>query len=71
MGPKKDPKAAEEAPKEPEPEPQPFQLVGYGRFEYLNGVVYEGNWKIVKGIKVKQGYGKLILPNDLKGSTGE
>jgi hypothetical protein len=72
MGPKKDAKnAVEEPQKEAEPEPQPFELVGYGRFEYLNGVVYEGNWKLVKGVKVKQGYGRLLLPFDPQSASQE
>ena len=62
MPPKKDPKA-EEAPKQPEPEPQPYELTGYGKFEYLNGVTYEGNWQLIKGKKVKHGYGKMIIPS--------
>lgn len=64
MGPKKDPKnvVVEEPPKEVEPEPKPHTLVGYGRFEYLNGVVYEGNWKLIRGGKTKHGYGRLLFP---------
>ena len=61
MPPKKDPKA-EEAPKEPEPEPLPHELSGYSRFEYLNGILYEGNWHLFKGKKMKHGYGKIVIP---------
>ena len=59
MPPKKDPKAEEV--KEPEPEPQPHELVGYGRFEYLGGVLYEGNWKLIGDVKHKHGWGRLTV----------
>lgn len=72
MGPKKDAKnAVEEPPKDVEPEPLPHELVGYGRYEYLNGVVYEGNWKLIKGVKVKHGFGKMTLPLEAKSQVGE
>lgn len=62
MPPKKDPKVEEQA-KEPEPEPQPHELNGFGRFEYLSGALYQGNWTIIATKKVKHGYGKLTIPN--------
>jgi hypothetical protein len=72
MGPKKEAKGVvEEAPKEPEPEPPAHELTGYGRFEYLSGVKYEGNWKLKAGIKVKQGYGMLIVPSSLPEQIGQ
>ena len=61
MPPKKDLKA-EEAVKEPEPEPLPHEFNGYGRFEYISGVVYEGNWQLSKGKKMKNGYGRITIP---------
>lgn len=71
MGPKKEGKSGEEAPKEVEAEPQPFELVGYGRFEYLSGVVYEGSWKAGRGGKVKHGYGRLLLPFDPQAAAAQ
>jgi len=42
-----------------------LELTGYDRFEYSNGIVYTGNWKLTNGAKVKEGHGKLshIFPN--------
>lgn len=34
-------------------------MTGYDRFEYSNGIVYVGNWKLINGVKVKEGHGKL------------
>jgi len=33
---------------------------GFGRFEYQNGTVYEGQWKEIDGKKVKDGEGTII-----------
>jgi len=35
---------------------------GNGRFEYKDNTVYVGNWKILKGVKVKHGHGKITFP---------
>jgi len=32
---------------------------GFGRFEYINGTLYVGNWKLHTGAKVKHGHGKI------------
>lgn len=32
---------------------------GIGRFEYINGTMYQGNWKLLSGAKVKHGFGKI------------
>lgn len=52
-----------EPPKEEDPEPQKEQVSveteGFGRFEYMNGSVYEGNWKLIEGVKMKHGEGNL------------
>jgi hypothetical protein len=36
---------------------------GYGRFEYINGTMYAGNWKLHNGAKVKHGHGKITYPS--------
>ena len=33
---------------------------GFGRFEYQNGTIYEGQWKNFDGKKMKHGEGHLI-----------
>ncbi|EGR29752.1 MORN repeat protein, partial [Ichthyophthirius multifiliis] len=55
-----------------EPEPpkeehlqQTIEQEGFGRFEYRNGLVYEGQWKLFNNQKVKHGEGVLIF----QGST--
>jgi hypothetical protein len=72
MPPKKDPKA-EEAPKEPQPPPQPHELTDFGRFEYLSGAVYEGNWVASEGRKYREGYGRMTVPSkgELPGESYE
>jgi hypothetical protein len=35
---------------------------GFGRFEYSNGTLYVGNWKLSHGHKVKHGHGKITFP---------
>ena len=34
---------------------------GIGRFEYINGTMYQGNWKLSNGVKVKHGHGKITF----------
>lgn len=36
-------------------------MEGFGRFEYRNGLVYEGQWKLFNGAKMKHGEGVLIF----------
>lgn len=36
---------------------------GFGRFEYSNGTLYVGNWKLSHGHKVKHGHGKITYPS--------
>lgn len=60
MPPKKAP-AQEEAKHEEEVKEVKIET-GYGRFEYINGAVYVGNWKSTDGHTVKHGHGKLSLP---------
>ena len=38
------------------------QQPGFGKFEYMNQTIYEGNWKLEKGKKVKHGHGKITYP---------
>lgn len=65
-------KGAPAAPAQPEPvaqvvtEAEPVKEVpqsGYGRFEYINGTLYVGNWKMHNGAKVKHGHGKITFPS--------
>lgn len=37
-----------------------IETEGLGRFEYVNGTVYEGQWKLINGQKMKYGWGKLV-----------
>lgn len=32
---------------------------GFGKFEYKDQSTYVGNWKLIKGIKLKHGHGKF------------
>ena len=51
--------AAAEATEDNEPEvPQS----GFGKFEYINQTLYVGEWKLIKGRKVKHGQGKITFP---------
>ncbi len=53
-------KQAELAEQKEEEKKEPvLELTGYDRFEYSNGIVYTGNWKLLNGVKVKEGHGKL------------
>lgn len=36
---------------------------GYGRFEYINGTIFAGNWKLHNGVKAKHGHGKITFPS--------
>ena len=62
-------KGAPAAPTQPEPvavvqETEPVKELpqsGYGRFEYVNGTMYSGNWKLHQGAKVKHGHGKITF----------
>jgi hypothetical protein len=66
-------KSAVSAPPQPDPTPvasaienEPAKEVpqsGYGRFEYINGTMYLGNWKLHNGVKVKHGHGKITYPS--------
>ena len=61
---KKDKGKKEEDPPVEEVEVKPEEQVhieteGMGRFEYVNGIVYEGQWKLINNTKMKDGWGKL------------
>lgn len=43
---------------------------GYGKFKYLNGTVYEGQWKLINGKKVREGEGVLIHGGNLADGLG-
>lgn len=44
---------------------------GYGRFEYINGTLYSGNWKLLNGQKVKHGHGKITFQSMMTSGFGE
>ena len=35
---------------------------GFGKYEYVNGSTYVGNWIMAKGKKSKHGHGKMVKP---------
>lgn len=71
MGPKKDAKSVPEPPVEEQPPPiPPHELEGYGRFQYLDGATYEGNWRLFDGIKKKHGQGVLKVPGASSNNLG-
>ena len=37
---------------------------GYGKFEYVNGSIYEGHWVLQDGVRIKDGQGELKLQNN-------
>ena len=43
---------------------------GYGRFEYINGTLYVGNWKLLNGQKVKHGQGKITFAGTTSNEFG-
>jgi hypothetical protein len=60
----------EEKKEEGEAVPEVKEENGYGRFEYINGSVYIGNWKSMNGICSKHGYGKLTLSGTTSNEIG-
>ena len=60
-------KKGQAPPPQPEPvlekeEAKEVPQSGFGRFEYINGTLYAGNWKLHNGAKVKHGQGKITFP---------
>ncbi len=58
----KDSKVPEEPPKEvesPDSKVQQIETSGFGRFEFIDGTIYEGQWKILNGVKVRHGEGNI------------
>lgn len=43
---------------------------GSGKFEYINGTSYEGDWKLFNSIKMKHGKGRIIHGNSNSDSHG-
>lgn len=43
---------------------------GSGKFEYINGTSYEGEWKMFDGVKMKHGHGKIIHGNSTTDTYG-
>ena len=56
-----------EAPKE---EVKEVPQSGYGRFEYINGTLYVGNWKLLNGAKVKHGQGRITFSSTTASDLG-
>jgi len=51
---------------EPEPVPEPteqnvvhIETDGFGKFEFIDGTIYEGQWKLINGVKMRHGEGVL------------
>ena len=52
---------------EPEPVPQEpaeqnvvhIETDGFGKFEFIDGTIYEGQWKLINGVKMRHGEGVL------------
>ncbi len=38
---------------------QHIEMEGFGRFEFIDGTIYEGQWRVVNGIKMRHGEGVL------------
>lgn len=58
----------EAAPEEKIPEVPQF---GFGKFEYKDQTCYTGNWKMLEGVKVKHGHGKITFPGVAGGKGHE
>lgn len=43
---------------------------GNGKFEYINGTSYEGEWKIIDGLKMKHGKGRIVHGNSAADTIG-
>ena len=43
---------------------------GFGRFEYINGTLYIGNWKLHNGLKLKHGHGKITFSGTTSNEFG-
>lgn len=52
-------------------EPAPLESGGNGRFEYQDGTVYQGEWKIMGSAKVKHGNGRVIIASTLSNEVGQ
>lgn len=66
------PKKAPEPVAEPEPQEEVPQVPqeGNGKFEYINGTSYEGDWKLFDGVKKKHGHGRIVHGNSHADSHG-
>ena len=49
--------------------PKEVPQSGFGRFEYINGTLYVGNWKLHNGLKVKHGHGKITYTTSTSGPS--
>jgi hypothetical protein len=49
---------------------QQIETEGYGRFEYRNGTIYEGHWKLINGVKMKHGDGVLVHAGTTSNEAG-
>jgi len=46
-------------------------LQGYGRFDYAGAAFYEGYWRLIKGVKSKNGKGTLFVQNSVSSQIGK
>ncbi len=60
---KGEPKVEEIVPPEPENNPEQnivqIETEGFGKFEFIDGTIYEGQWKLINGVKMRHGEGTL------------
>jgi len=59
---KQEPKIEEPVKIEPEVNEQNvvhIETEGFGKFEFIDGTIYEGQWKLIDGVKMRHGEGTL------------
>ena len=60
---KPEPKIEEPVKIEPEVNPEQnvvhIETEGFGKFEFIDGTIYEGQWKLIDGVKMRHGEGTL------------
>lgn len=70
-GKKKDPKELLQKREEEKSKEFP-EIIGFGKFEFQNKIIYIGSYKQLKtGQKVREGYGKVIHPTNDNSETGQ
>ena len=46
-----------------------IETEGFGKFEFIDGTIYEGQWKLINSIKMRHGEGVLHHAGILQNST--